>query len=80
MYQELEVNYLNRSISEIDPPAEVRAVNVTIKRCRVELSHHEYLVYATVEAVAHGNIDKPVTSSNRNLRDATKGKEQDSGR
>ena len=79
IYQEVEVNYLNRSISEIDAPAEVRAVDVTIKRCRVELSHDEYLVYATVEAVAHRNIDEPVTSSNRNLSNATKGKEQDSG-
>jgi hypothetical protein len=73
------VNYLNRSISEIDTPAEICAVNVTIKRGRVELGHHEYLVYATVEAVAHWNVDKPVTSSNRNLRNATKGKEQDLG-
>ena len=73
------MNYLNRSIGEIDAPTEVRAVDVTIKRGRVELSHNEYLVDATVEAVAHRNIDEPVTSSNRNLRDATKGKEQDSG-
>lgn len=54
-------------------------MNVTIKRGRVELRHDEYLVDATVEAVAHGNIDEPVTSSNRNLSNATKGKEQDSG-
>ena len=66
--------YLNRSISEVDSPTKVCAVNVTIKRSWVELSHNKYLVYATVETVAHGDINKPVTSSDRNLSNATKGK------
>jgi hypothetical protein len=73
-----EVTYLNRSISEVDPPTKIGTMNVTVKRSWVELSHNKYLVYATVETVAHGDINKPVTSSNRNLSNATKGKKQDS--
>lgn len=70
------MNYLNRSISEVDSSTKVCAMNVTIQRSGVELSHDEYLIYAAVETVAHGDIDKSVTTSNRNLY-ATKGKKQD---
>jgi hypothetical protein len=70
------MNYLNGSVGEVDSSTEVCAVNVTIQRSRVELSHDKYLIYATVETVAHGDVDESVTTSNRNL-DATKGKKQD---
>lgn len=32
-----------------------------------------------IEEIAHGDIDKSVTPSNRNLSNATKGKKQDLG-
>jgi hypothetical protein len=45
-------------------------MNMAVKRSRIELTHHKYLIYTTVEAVTHRDIDKPVTSSNRNLSSA----------
>jgi len=44
---------------------------VTVERCRVELGQYKYLVEATVDAVAHWDVYKPVTSSNRNLQKQT---------
>lgn len=49
-------------------------MNMAIKRSRIELSHHRYLIYATIEAVAHREINKPITSSNRNLSNTTRTK------
>jgi ribosomal protein L9 len=69
-HQKDEVNYLYRSISKVDLASKVCTMNMAVKRSRIELSHHKYLVYTTVEAVTHRDIDKPVTSSNRNLSSA----------
>ena len=49
-------------------------MNMAVKRSRVELGHHEYLIYAAIEAVAHRDINKPVTSSKRDLSNATRTK------
>jgi len=40
---------------------------VTVERCRVELGQHKYLVDATVDAVAHRDVYKPVASTHRHL-------------
>ena len=69
-----EINYLYRSISEGDPTSKVCMMNMAVKRSRVELGHHEYLIYAAIEAVAHRDINKPVTSSKRDLSNATRTK------
>jgi hypothetical protein len=74
--QQDKVNYLYRSISKGDPASKVCTMNMAIQRSRVELSHHKYLIYTTVEAVAHRDINKPVTSSNRDLSNATRTKKE----
>jgi hypothetical protein len=66
-HQQDEVNHLYRSISKVDPAFKVCTMNMAVKRSRIELTHHKYLIYTTVEAVTHRDINKPVTSSNRYL-------------
>ena len=39
-----------------------------IEGCRIELCQDEYLSYATVDAITHRDINKPVTTSNWNLQ------------
>lgn len=63
----MEVNYLHRPISKVDPPTKVCMMDMAIKRSRIELSHHKYFIYSAIEAIAHRDVNKPVTSSNRNL-------------
>lgn len=60
--------YLHETISEVDTITMISPVNVTIKGGRIELGQYKYLVYSAVYAVAHRNINKPVTSSYRNLQ------------
>lgn len=73
-----EATYLNRSTSEVDSPTKIGVVNTMVKRIWVEMSHNEYLVYATIQTAVHGGINKPVTSFNTDLIYTTKGKKQDS--
>ena len=73
-YQKREINYLYRSISKGDPASKVCTMNMAVKRSRVELSHHKYLIYTAIEAVAHRDINKPMTSSKRDLSNATRTK------
>ena len=43
---------------------------MTVEGCRVELSQHKYFVDATVDAVAHWDVYKPVASTNWDLKNA----------
>lgn len=60
--------YLYKSIPKVDAVSKIGAGNVTVEGCRVELSQHKYFVDATVDAVAHWDVYKPVASPNRNLK------------
>jgi len=71
--------YLHTSIAKVDSISEVGAGDVTVEGCRVELSQHKYFVEATVDAVAHWDVYKPVTSSNRNLQKHTLASQHGSG-
>jgi len=41
---------------------------MAIEGSRVKLSQHENLVYATVNAITHRDIDHPIASTHRNLQ------------
>lgn len=62
------LKYLNKSIPKIDTiPEVVCASEVAIERPRIELGHHIDLVYSAINAVAHGNVDEPIASTDGNL-------------
>jgi len=63
--------YLHTSIAKVDSISEIGAGDVTVEGCRVELGQYKYFVEATVYAVAHWDVYKLVTSSNRNLQKHT---------
>lgn len=63
--------YLHTSIAEVDSISKIGAGDVTVEGCRVELGQNKYFVEATVDAVAHWDVYKPVTSSDRNLQKHT---------
>lgn len=59
--------YLHESIPKVHTSSIVGPRQVTIEGSRVELSKYKNLVYATVDAVAHWYVNKPIASSNLNL-------------
>ena len=65
--------YLNKTIAKADAAPMIGMANVTIKGLRIELCHDEYLVDATVDTVAHRNIDELVATTNRNLHNTKSG-------
>lgn len=60
--------YLHKSIPKIDTIPKICACYMPIEGSWVELGQHEDLVYATVDAVAHRDVYKPVTARNWNLQ------------
>lgn len=65
--------YLNKSIPKADATSMICMANVTIKGLRIKLCHDEYLVDATVDTVAHRNIDELIATTNWNLHGAKSG-------
>lgn len=60
--------YLHISIPKVDAISKIGASDVTVQGCWVELGQHKYFVNSTVDAVAHGDVYKPVASTNRDLK------------
>lgn len=60
--------YLHKSIPKVDAISKIGASDVTVERCGIELSQHKYFVDATVDAIAHWNVYKPIAPPNRNLK------------
>lgn len=65
------IPYLHTSIPKVDSVSKIGAGDVTVEGCRVELCQYKYFVKATVDAVAHWDVYKPVASTNRNLQTNT---------
>lgn len=59
---------LNESITKVETISGIGSRDVTIEGSRIELCKNKDLVDATVDTVAHGDIDQPIASSNWNLQ------------
>lgn len=60
--------YLHKTITEVDLAEVVSSGKVTVEGSGVELGEDEHFVDSTVDAVAHGHIDQPVSPSNWHLK------------
>ena len=49
--------YLHKTVTETDAISIVRSSKVAVERSRVELCEHKDLVNATIDAIAHRNVD-----------------------
>lgn len=68
MTKKIKATYLNKSITKVDPISTIiGSGKMTVERLRVELGEDKNFVYTTINAVAHRNINKPVTPSNWHL-------------
>ena len=68
MTNNCQSKYLYETIPKVDSITEVVSLcQVAVQWLRVKLSQDVYFVDAAVDTVAHGYINKPVSSANRHL-------------